>query len=294
MGETWLVIDCSFLGWRAIHSVGTTLSYKGKPTGVVFGFLQEIQRLRDRIQEADHFVFAFDAERSLRKERCPTYKERKDKEANDPLWINMRRLVKDQLERLRTKVLRDAGFRNLFVADGYEADDVIASVVPRIKSRGDYAIMVSADRDLYQLLDGEAVVQYNPHNHTTMTEERFAAEFAGCGPSDWPVIKAVAGCRSDRIKGLQNVGEVLAAKFLAGKDIGPSRTANLKEWLTCAKHQENLALVTVPYPGCPKWRLEVDGMPDDTRWDDACRSVGAISLLSRHSAQTGMDRKVLR
>jgi 5'-3' exonuclease len=271
----WLVLDCNYLCWRAWHTTGQ-LSYRGKGTGVVYGFLREVLTLQE-LHATDRFVFCFDHGRAkslLRRAIYPTYKlnrEEKDFTKEQEQEFNE---VRRQMSDLRKLILPGLGFKNIFCEKGFEADDLIASVVLNLK-RDDQAIIVGADKDLYQLLSQDVFI-WNPTTGVAVTQNSFSKKY-GVTPTQWVDVKAMAGCTSDNVCGIKGVGEITACKFLNGK-LFEGRAFQLivkgnKIW------KRNKLVVKLPYPGTPKFKLRKDKVGQD-KWRELAQRLGFRSFTN--------------
>jgi len=250
--KTWIVLDCNYLCHRARHSTGH-LSYGGTPTGVIYGFLRFIKDFQYKIRQ-DDFVFCFDSKSSKRKKIYPDYKANRDNGELSPEERKEKKEFRLQIKRLRTKYLKDMGYKNVLVQPGYEADDLIASICLNLKKDED-ALIVSCDKDLYQLLCPQ-VRMFSPVNNKFITYQSFITKY-GIKPLEWIVVKALAGCPTDNIKGIEGIGEVRALKIIK-REIDKESKA-YKRYLKSGKIMtRNLNLVRLPYPGVKKFKLRHD------------------------------------
>ncbi len=258
--KPWLLIDVPNLSWRAHYSTGQ-MSYNDKPTGVIYGVLRELRQLEQRFG-SHRPVFCFDLGRPKRCELYPDYK------ANRVL-DEKRKQVRRQTQLLRTEILPAVGYKNLLAADGYEADDLIAECcLNHLHLLKHSKVIVSGDKDLYQLL-GITTVQYHPVSKKLYTVGLFREEY-GIRPEQWPLVKAIAGCETDNVKGVKGVGEKTAIKAALSKSglIPP----------TLAKTAlRNLPLVRLPFPDVPDFDLRDDEVTEDG-WYEMTRKYGIRSL----------------
>lgn len=233
-----LILDSNNIGHRAHFTTGP-LSYKGRPTGVIYGFLNQLLTLAKKTTP-DEVVFTWDSRKSVRKEYYPFYKEnRKKEEGPDQAMLD----AFAQFKQLRKEILPELGFANNFLQRGYEADDIIAALVQKDPKRE--FVVASSDDDLLQLLDFCDL--YNPFKNTIIRSEDFIEQY-GVHPKDWAEVKKIAGCSGDGVPGVQGVGEKTAIQYLTG---------HLKE--TSKKYQaiqdaqdiieRNDWLVNLPLPG---------------------------------------------
>jgi len=287
VSEPWLVLDADYLCHRSNHSVGG-LSYGDEPTGTAFGFLKTVQFLLHQFQ-TKRIVFCWDYGKSKRMEMYPSYKtsRRKQKAGETPVEKEARLAMKSQMKSLRTEWLFEIGFRNIFWQDGYEGDDVIAAVVKE-SIGNDEAIMVADDKDLYQLLSPR-VTLWKPRSKVLYTEKDLAFQYHGIQPERWHCVKALAGCGTDDVKGIEGVGDLTAAKFLQGKlpehlKIRKKIDAELEDaW------KRNLPLVRLPLEGTVAPKLVEDEVTDGG-WRHVSKKLGMGSLIDREGS-FGVSRR---
>src|ERR1700722_6320763 len=161
----------------------------------------------------DNGVF-FDSYKSKRFELYPNYKkDRIEKWANATQEEKLDREEYQQQLWMIMKVLPKLGYKNIFHQSGYEADDVIASICRNLSSN-DRAVIVSSDKDLYQLLSKRVSMQ--KAKGEMYTEKDLSKDYFGLEQEQWHVVKAIAGCETDSIEGVKGIGDILAAKFLRG------------------------------------------------------------------------------
>lgn len=267
-GAPWLLLDMNNLAWRA-HHTKKDLSYNGKLTGAIFGVLRDIKQFQTRFGVNCRPVFCFDYGKPLRKKVYPQYKANRKMDPN-------RKEVRRQADLLRSEILLELGYANVFYAEGYEGDDIIASVAKDDLEDPKYrSMIISGDQDLYQLLDTNCF-QYHPTSHKIMTPGKLVEEY-GVGPTQWPMVKALCGCEGDYIKGIPGVGPKTACDYMAKKPLKPAQSNRLTTESMAWAVETNLPLVCLPYPGCPQFDLR-DDEPDPDKWLRVCRRFGIRSL----------------
>lgn len=249
--EATLVVDCNNLCHIAKHAL-RGLSFNDMSTGILFGFFRQILSLGMRFH-TDKFVFCWDSRKSKRRDMCQTYKVRPKMERTpEEEWEN--KVLFEQFVELRQECIPAVGFVNNFIKTGYEADDLLASVV--LNNGGKY-IIVSTDNDLFQLLDHCCI--FNPITKRIADAEWFSQTY-NIDPSKWSEVKALAGCSSDTVQGVPGVGEKTAIKYLKGE---VKRGGKLDEKLISGAYQEqidlNRMLVTLPFPGTPELKVNGNG-----------------------------------
>lgn len=211
MKPTVMLIDFSNLWWQAWHSNGDAVSMAR-------------QRTREAIERAANTIpgalvaICLDRGRSFRKDMLPEYKaQRPDKD----------QAVLAEMDRCK-EALRDAGYL-LWGADGFEADDVIATAAHAASAAGHPFCIASADKDLLQLLALPESSQLRTHQWTMVTAKDVVAKF-GVEPEGLGDWLALTGDASDNIKGCPGVGEKRATELLVkhgGLDILLGRIGDL-------------------------------------------------------------------
>ena len=248
------------------------LSYEDHPTGVIFGFLRELQKLSEEF-ESPNFVFAWDSKKSFRRDVYPDYKKKPPLE--DPEMIDLIQSGKPQFTEVRLKVLPRLGFKNNFVQTGLEADDIIAWIARDHAWEYDHTYIVSSDEDLFQLLHDKVSI-YNPREKKIYTKEDFMNE-KGIHPDYWAWVKAVGGCNSDNVKGIAGVGEKTAIKYIKGElKIGSKRWNDIKDFDIAF----NYSLVKLPH----ERSYPVDLVPNEldfSQFEGMCLDYGFSSFLKK-------------
>lgn len=243
-----IIVDSNSVCHRAKHSMGD-LSWEDKKVGVIFGFVYQILVLAKKF-ESNRFVFAWDSSgHSVRRSVFPEYKSGRRKEKT-PEEKELDDIAYDQFNIVRNVVLPEIGFVNNFWQDGFEADDIIASIV---KSNKEEMVIISSDEDLYQLLS-EGVFLYSLKKKQEYTVSNLWKEHH-VSPIDWVDVKAIAGCSSDNIPGIQGVAEKTACKYLNRQlPIHLSAYKSIKAGKDII--DRNMKLVTLPFPGTKVFPLD--------------------------------------
>jgi len=204
---TLMLIDGNSLTYRAFFALPTDMATaSGQVTNAVFGFTSMLVNLI-RDHRPDHLAVVFDRpEPTFRHEAVDTYKANRS-EAPDILRQQMG-LVRQVVETLRIPVLDLAG---------YEADDLIATLATEAQGRGDDVLIVTGDRDSYQLVaDPHVKVLYNRRGVSdyALYDEEGIRERTGVTPAQYVEYAALRGDPSDNLPGVPGVGEKTAAKLI--------------------------------------------------------------------------------
>ncbi len=275
MARTVLLIDGNSLTYRAFFALPTDLATaSGQVTNAVFGFTSMLVNLL-RDHKPDALAVAFDRpEPTFRHERVATYKG--NREAAPDILRQQMGLVRQVVESLTIPIYEVAGV---------EADDVIATLATQGRDRGDDVIVVTGDRDAYQLVEDPHVkVLYNKRGVSdyALYDEAGIAERTGVPPTLYPQYAALRGDPSDNLPGVPGVGEKTAAKLITtyGGIDGiyehlADQTPKLRENL--GAHEANVrqnAEVMVLLRDVP-----LDTEVDDLAFDPAAIDVGEVRRL---------------
>ena len=202
-----LLLDGHSLAYRAFYAlpVENFSTTTGQPTNAVFGFTSMlINVLRD--ERPSHVAVAFDVSRqTFRTESFPEYKANR---ASSPEGFKGQvELIKEVLATLGIPVLE---------REGFEADDIIATLTRRSGERGWAVDIVTGDRDAFQLVDDRVTVLYpkkGVSDLARMTPEAVEEKY-GLSPTQYPDYAALRGDPSDNLPGIPGVGEKTAAKWI--------------------------------------------------------------------------------
>jgi DNA polymerase-1 len=202
-----LLIDGHSMAYRAFYAlpVQNFSTTTGQPTNAVYGFTSMlINLLRD--EDPTHFAVTFDVSRaSFRTEVYAEYKGTRTKSPDE--FRGQVDLVKEVLAALRVPIVE---------IEGYEADDVIASLTEQAVEQGFDVLISSGDRDAFQLVRPEVTVLYpvkGVSELTRMTPEAVEAKY-GVPPERYPDLAALVGETSDNLPGVPGVGAKTAAKWI--------------------------------------------------------------------------------
>jgi DNA polymerase I len=208
------LIDGYALIYRAFYAMISRplRTTKGENTSAAWGVVNFLLRLREKYRP-DYVAWINDAGTSFREAQYSDYKSTREK-LDESLQADFDRSLEricDLLEAFRVP---------LVTVPGYEADDVIGTLATTAAARGLRAVIVSGDKDFYQLI-GPGVVLLNPGRggmaavEETWVDESNASERLGVPPSQVVDYLALVGDTSDNIPGVKGIGEKGAVKLLA-------------------------------------------------------------------------------
>ena len=202
-----LLLDGNSMAYRAFFALPTDLATaSGQVTNAVYGFTSMLINLF-KDHHPDGIAVAFDRpERTFRHDLVDDYKA--GRAAAPDILRQQMGLVRQVVETLKIPIVEIAGF---------EADDVIATLATQGRDRGDDVIVVTGDRDAYQLVEDPHVkVLYNRRGVSdyVLYDEAGILERTGVTPPMYPQYAALRGDPSDNLPGVPGVGEKTAAKLL--------------------------------------------------------------------------------
>jgi DNA polymerase-1 len=208
------LIDGYALIYRAFYAMiaRPLRTAKGENTSAALGVVNFLLRLREKYRP-DFVAWINDAGTSFREERYADYKSTREKLDNE-LQVDFDRSVD------RICQLLEAFGIPIIAISGYEADDVIGTLASEAVARGLQAVIVSGDKDFYQLV-GPGISLLNPGRggaaavDETWVDESNASERLGVPPSQVADFLAMVGDSSDNVPGVRGIGEKGAQKLLA-------------------------------------------------------------------------------
>jgi len=210
-----LLLDGHSLAYRAFYAlpVENFSTTTGQPTNAVYGFTSMlINALRD--EKPTHVAVAFDVGRkTFRSDEYPEYKATRS--ATPDAFKGQVSLIQEVLAALAIPVV---------TADGFEADDVIATLTDQAERLGFQVAIISGDRDAFQLVSPAVTVLYpvrGVSELSRMTPDAVEAKY-GLSPAQYPDFAALRGDPSDNLPSIPGVGEKTATKWI--RDFGSLAT----------------------------------------------------------------------
>ena len=202
-----LLLDGHSLAYRAFFAlpVENFSTITGQPTNAVYGFTSMlINQLRD--EQPTHVGVAFDVSRKTF--RSETYAEYKAGRSETPApFRGQLSLIQEVLAALRIPTVS---------VEGFEADDVIATLAAQAEAQGMQVLICTGDRDAIQLVDEQVTVLYPRRGVSEMvrfTPAEVQARY-GLTPAQYPDFAALRGDPSDNLPSIPGVGEKTAAKWV--------------------------------------------------------------------------------
>jgi DNA polymerase-1 len=191
------LIDGHSLLYRAYYAIRHLSNSKGFPTNAIFGFLSMMKKLQEK-ETPSHLGIVFDSKGpTIRHDAFQEYKANR-KPMPEDLAVQIP-VLKKILEAMHIPIVE---------YEKYEADDVLGSLAKKASAKNMHAVLVSTDKDLYQLVD-ESTTLYNPSKEIHFDKQAVEEQF-GVHPSQVVDVLALWGDSSDNVPGVPGVGEKTA------------------------------------------------------------------------------------
>jgi len=236
--QTITVIDTFGFLFRSYYALPPLRAKNGFPTGLLTGFMNFIANLGKDFQ-TDYIVFALDSPGdTFRKDIYNEYKSHRPEVPDD---------LKRQLP-IAIQWIEQMGFATASSA-GYEADDVIASIVNDAKHLDMDVRIVSHDKDLYQLIDDEHdIFMFDPIKKSVVSSG-YCFEKYGVRPDQFTDYQSLLGDSADNVPGVKGVGAKTAQALIEQFDTLDNIYANLeniekKRWKTLLEDSKELAFIS--------------------------------------------------
>lgn len=204
---TLALIDGNSIAYRAFYALPEDLATKsGQVTNAVFGFTRMLIRLL-KDHHPDGIAVAWDVSRkTFRTEQYPDYKAQREKAPDQ--FRSQLPLIDEVLKALKIEQIR---------LEGYEADDLIATLSTDAVRDDWEVLIVTGDRDAFQLVGGPVKVVYTRRgiSDTILADSEYIEEKYGITPRQYVDYAALRGDSSDNLPGVPGVGEKTAARLIA-------------------------------------------------------------------------------
>lgn len=199
--EKIIIIDGSSYIFRAYYAIQRLSNSKGFPTNAIYGFIQMLMKVLE-VEKPTKLLIAFDTGRAtFRKERYADYKANRQAPPDD---------LKVQFEPIQRAV--DCFGVNRLQAEGFEADDVIATVARKAAGEGYRVEIITGDKDLMQLVTDKITI------YDTMKDKRYDSagvkEKMSVTPEQIVDLLALMGDSSDNIPGVNGIGPKTAVELI--------------------------------------------------------------------------------
>ncbi|MFA6355739.1 MAG: DNA polymerase I [Candidatus Omnitrophota bacterium] len=196
------IIDGNSFCYRAFYAIRALSNSKGQPTNAIYGFITMINKII-KDEKPGYLAIAFDL-------KGPTFRHKKFEE-----YKIHRKPMPDELAD-QMPIIKDVvrGYNiPVFELQGYEADDILATITKRAVAGGYEVSIVTGDKDMLQLV-GPGVNVYNVHKEGLIYDKDAVRERYGVAPDGIVDLISLMGDSSDNIPGVTGIGEVTAKKLM--------------------------------------------------------------------------------
>ncbi len=206
--KTLVLLDSHAIIHRAYHALPDFLSSSGEPTGALYGLSTMLMKIISELKP-DYIVACYDLpQKTFRHEAYDAYKAGRAK-TDDALVVQLQ----------NSREIFEAFGIPIYDAPGFEADDVLGTIVTKMKKDKDVKIIIaSGDMDTMQLIDGKKVQIYTLKkgiNDTILYDEEAVLARFGFAPELLPDYKGLRGDPSDNIIGIKGIGEKTATTLIS-------------------------------------------------------------------------------
>ncbi len=233
----FILLDGNSFCYRAFYAVRDLRTAKNEPTNAVFGFITMLDKVIKDV-DPDGVAVTFDM-------RGPTFRHKKYEDykiQRPPMPEDLAAqipVIKEVIEAMNIPI---------FQMEGYEADDILATLAKKLEKAGHETYLVTGDKDMLQLVTKKIKV-LNPQKDNFIYDEAAVKQRFGVGPNRVVEIMALMGDASDNIPGVPGIGDKTASKLIVEygtlenvlKNISNIKGDKLKENLQTYKEQAHLS-----------------------------------------------------
>ncbi len=196
------LIDGNSFCYRAYYAIRGLTNSKGQPTNAIYGFVTMLNKII-KDNTPDMFAVAFDM-------KGPTFRHKKYEEYK----IHRKPMPDDLVSQMPyIKKLVNAYNIPIYELEGYEADDVLATIAKKAEEKDVETFIVTGDKDALQLIDSHIKI-YSTHKEGLVYDAKKVKEFYGVEPEKMIDIMGLMGDATDNIPGVPGIGEKSAVELI--------------------------------------------------------------------------------
>ena len=197
------LIDGNSFCYRAFYAIRFLSNSKGQPTNAIYGFNTMLNKIV-KDEKPDMLAVAFDM-------KGPTFRHKKFEEYK----IHRKPMPDDLVSQMPyIKKMVEAYNIPIYQIEGYEADDVLATLAKKAEDKDIETFIVTGDKDALQLVDSHIKV-YSTHKEGLIYDAHKVKEAYGVGPDRITDIMALMGDATDNIPGVKGIGEKTAIELIS-------------------------------------------------------------------------------
>lgn len=282
-----VLVDGHSLLHRAFHALPPLTTPEGKPIGAVYGLARMLFKVFGELEPTFAGVAMEAKGPTFRHKEFKAYKEHRPE---------MDKALEAQIENAHQ--LLDTLGVPLYIAEGYEGEDLIASLIKQVGEKVDEVMIVTGDKDLFQLVGGKVRV-FVPEKGLSGGElygTKEVAEKMGIKPEQVVDFKALCGDPSDNIPGVRGIGEKTTKKLLQKygtleeiyrhlKELPERERKLLEEGREQAQLSQNIARIVADAPVKLKLKKWDEETIRKKRVRDLFKKFGFKSLLKEGEAE---------
>ncbi len=196
------LIDGNSFCYRAYYAIRSLTTRSGRPTNAIYGFVTMLQKIMEK-ENPEYLAVSFDVKgETFRKKRYESYKIQ-------------RKPMPDELAEQFPTIKEILSFYRIpiFEKQGYEADDVLATLSKKLSEKGIPVYIVTGDKDILQLVNDHVFV-YNTQKEGLIYGREEVKERYGVTPDQMVELIGLAGDTSDNIPGVPGIGEKTAVELI--------------------------------------------------------------------------------
>src|SRR5262245_49623291 len=225
-GQTVHAVDAHSMIYQVFHAMPDMSGHSGQPLWAVHGFVRDLLDLIE-VRAATHLIVAFDHPgKTVRDDLYAEYKADREEMPGD-LQLQIP-VIHEFLEALGVLTLS---------LEGFEADDILATIARQVEAAGGRCLLVTTDKDCRQLIT-DRVQLYNPRKNEILGADRLK-ELWGIRPDQVVDYQALKGDSTDNVPGIAQIGDKSAQELLTKYGTLEGVLAHAHE-VSGAKRRENL------------------------------------------------------
>ena len=285
------LIDGNSFCYRAFYAIRQLSNSKGQPTNAVYGFVTMLNKLIAD-EKPDMLGVAFDM-------KGPTFRHKK----YDEYKIHRKPMPDDLAGQMAyIKEVVEAYNIPIFQMQGYEADDVLATIARKAETKDIETFIVTGDKDALQLVNSHIKV-YSTHKEGLIYDADKVMETYGVGPDRMVDIMALMGDATDNIPGVLGIGEKTAVELISefgsldnllknvDKIKSESKKKAIKDNEKMAILSKELAILDADVPVDIDFKELELKKPDDTRLLELFKELEFKTLLKNLTPKGKLDSK---
>ena len=283
------LIDGNSFCYRAYYAIRSLTNSKGQPTNAIYGFVTMLNKIV-KDNSPDMLAVAFDL-------KGPTFRHKKYEE-----YKIHRKPMPDDLSGQIPHIKEVVRAYNIpiYEVEGYEADDVLATLAKKAEERDIETFIVTGDKDALQLVNSHIKV-YSPHKEGFIYDAKRVKETYGVEPDRMIDIMSLMGDLTDNIPGVKGIGEKTAVELIGefgsldnllknvDKVKSESRKKMLKDNIEMAKLSRELAVLDMDVPIKIDFKELELKEPDQVRLMELFKELEFKSLLKDVTPRDKLD-----